>query len=283
MRISKKTIETLSFVIQESFPENLALIKFFNRFGANETYRADFPPASIYVVEKINALNGSNTIAKVIEKALDARNYHKNSLEAKASMLNERLLEDGYQIVQDKRPRHYTRTIRTIEEAAAENRNPTDFELYYRVQPLHNDTIDIKAKAFACFSHEFIAEQIKKANNKLTGGDYDGAITNARSLTEAIQEWFLCDAGKEVPEYNGDLLKLYKATKQALNLDPSQQASLQIFSGLHSTISGLAGLSNQMADRHARTYKPDKRHAKLAINAAFTFCEFLLDTVDSQK
>jgi hypothetical protein len=35
-------------------------------------------------------------------------------------------------------------------------------------------------------SHAFIMEQIEKCRTKMNQGDYDGAITNARSLVEAV-------------------------------------------------------------------------------------------------
>ncbi|MGD1158067.1 MAG: abortive infection family protein [Terriglobia bacterium] len=43
-------------------------------------------------------------------------------------------------------------------------------------------------------------------------------------------------------------------------------------------VSDLSGLSNKMADRHVRTYKPDKRHAVLAVDSAETLAAFLFET-----
>ncbi len=135
-------------------------------------------------------------------------------------------------------------------------------------------------------NHHFISEQIKKAMNKLNQQDYDGAITNSRTLTETILEEIIRKSGNEIPKYDGDLIKLYKETKKILNLDPSQKdlsdTLKQILSGLNSIISGISGISNKMGDRHSRTYKPSKRHAKLAVNAALTFCTFLLESYENQ-
>ena len=61
-------------------------------------------------------------------------------------------------------------------------------------------------------SDEFINDQIRKARDKLAQDDYDGAITNVRSLVEAFQEEIIRRSGAEVPKYDGDLLKLYKKT-----------------------------------------------------------------------
>lgn len=134
-------------------------------------------------------------------------------------------------------------------------------------------------------NHDFIRQQIKKAQDKINNNDFDGAITNARSLTEAIQEEIIKQSGNDIPEYNGDLLKLYKTTKKILNLSTEQdlpEPVKQILSGLNSIITGLAGLSNQMGDRHSQKLAPKKHHAKLAVDSAFTFCEFLLNSFEYQ-
>ncbi len=57
----------------------------------------------------------------------------------------------------------------------------------------------------------------------------------------------------------------------------------QVLRGLKSIIIGLSSLRNKMSDSHAPTYEPSKHHAKLAINTAFTLCEFLLDNLEYQR
>jgi hypothetical protein len=44
----------------------------------------------------------------------------------------------------------------------------------------------VEHRTTSTLSHDFIIEQIDKCEEKLSGGDYDGAITNARSLIEAV-------------------------------------------------------------------------------------------------
>ena len=45
---------------------------------------------------------------------------------------------------------------------------------------------------------------------------------------------------------------------------------------LLSIVIGIAGSSNKMGDRHARSYKPAKRHAVLVVDAAKTLAAFLI-------
>lgn len=56
-----------------------------------------------------------------------------------------------------------------------------------------------------------------------------------------------------------------------------------ILDGLQKQVGGLFQLANKASDRHARRYNPAKHHAKLAVNAAFTLCEFLLESYEYQQ
>ena len=133
----------------------------------------------------------------------------------------------------------------------------------------------------------FINEQIKKAESKIQIADYDGAITNARALLEAILIKIEKQFDANPPQYDGELNKLYHRVQRHLNLDPSRTDIAtplkQVLTGLASIASGLAGLRNKMSDAHARTYKPAKRHALLAVNSAKTLSCFLLDTMFERK
>jgi hypothetical protein len=42
-------------------------------------------------------------------------------------------------------------------------------------------------------------------------------------------------------------------------------------------------LANKAGDRHVGKYKPARHHAQLAINIAFTLCEFVLSRYHYQK
>jgi hypothetical protein len=56
----------------------------------------------------------------------------------------------------------------------------------------------------------------------------------------------------------------------------------QILSGLTSVVSGLSTLRNTMSDSHVISYKPSEHHARLAVNASKTICNFLFDTKEYQ-
>ena len=82
-------------------------------------------------------------------------------------------------------------------------------------------------------------------------------------------------------------MKAYNRVRVLLNLDPSRKdindALKQVLTGLSSIIHGLATMRNKMSDAHATSYKPARHHAKLAVNAAKTVCDFLFETMAYQR
>jgi hypothetical protein len=146
--------------------------------------------------------------------------------------------------------------------------------------------VDVKLEA-SHLSHAFIMEQIEKCRTKMGQADYDGAITNARSLVEAVLAAIEKECEANPPAYDGDLPKLYKRVQKHLNLSPENpginNSLKQTLTGFISIICGLSGLSNKMGDRHVREYKPAEHHAALIVNAAMTFSNFIFDTYAYQR
>ncbi len=129
--------------------------------------------------------------------------------------------------------------------------------------------------------YEYITEQVKKCDNKIADGDFEGAITNARSLIESICKYILDDSGME---YNpkSDLPDLYKETSKLLNMHPNQHvqaAFKQILSGCFSIVQGFAAVRNELSDAHGKSknkhYKPDKRHADFVVGTAKIVADFM--------
>ena len=126
-----------------------------------------------------------------------------------------------------------------------------------------------------------------RRQRKSTRREYDGAITNARSLLEAVFAEIARQLGENPPSYDGNLPKLYKRVQKLLTLDPSwpdiEGPLKQVLTGMVSIVTGLSGLSNQMGDRHVWTYKPSVHHTALVVNTAKTMANFLFETYQYQK
>ena len=128
---------------------------------------------------------------------------------------------------------------------------------------------------------DFAKEQLEKCERKLSEGDFDGAISSARSfLEDVMRDVYKKITGKEIPG-KGDLIKYFKEIKKMLDLekDKTNNASLnQLIGNLTAVVNVIAHLSNKMGDRHSREIEPERHHAKLVINSAKTIADFLYDT-----
>lgn len=106
------------------------------------------------------------------------------------------------------------------------------------------------------------------------------AITAGRALLETTCKSVLKECGVR-DESAGDLPRLYKQTRVALELEVAEgsgQAVHQIASGLTAVVAGLSGLSNQAGDRHglAEGLKiDDLALASLAVHGAGCLALFL--------
>lgn len=270
MELSVRSIQALGKIVTgdeglSRYRSGPMLVRLFNEYGASDRYAPGFPSRWQYAEDKLHAINGTRMLPALIRSVFDPREFLDANLEAPPALdyLNQRLKYDGYELVKE-----------------------GDF---VKVREVNGVIVDMTNpfKGSEEDAHIFIEEQIQKSEAKIQDGDYDGAITNARALLEAvlteIEKQFIPTAS----EYDGDLIKLYKRVQKNLNLDPSRtdidSTLKQVLSGLVSVTSGLAGLRNKMSDAHVGSYKPKKHHAVLVVNASKTLANFLFDTLAYQK
>lgn len=155
------------------------------------------------------------------------------------------------------------------------------------VVPFSNGIVVIEQITMLILSTDFLEQQIDKCKEKILNCDFDGSITNARSMVEEV----LLEIEKELTgtrgENDGDVAKIYNRVKKLLNLSPDMpriSTSLkQIMSGLISVVSGLGSLRSKISDSHAPEYRAQKHHALLCVNCAMTMAQFLLSTFEYQK
>jgi hypothetical protein len=271
MELSGKTIDALCGIITgdigDEYPYRSGpdLITFFNRYGYDERYGSHFPSRKRYTEEKLNDLNGTNQMRQAIREALDPRHFRsaEANVQDAAEELNFFLDFDGYNLEKD---------------------GP-----YYTVVDISEETVDMEVSLddFEIGDRSIIREQLRKCRRKIGIEDYDGAITNARTVIEAVLIGIEEDLTGETTNYSGDLPALYNRIYSQLNLDPGAEdleTNLrQILSGLISVVDGLSGIRNRMSDSHATSYRADRRHAKLAVNTAKTFVEFILESYKYQR
>lgn len=266
MKITERTIKFLGKTLcgdndilpYKSGPQ---LVEFFVEFGADDIYGVGFPSRWKYTEDKVREFNNSTTLKLIVENSVDPRDLMGSnfSIDEIIKPINDYLKFDGF-------------VLKKVGK-------------FYKIHDTKG--IVVEPATVKGLSHEFIQEQIGKCQNKIDQGDFNGAITNARSLVEAVLiEIIETHTGKEVKN-DGKLENLYKQVKKILNLtiDPKilPLTIIQILSGLESITGGLAGLSNNSGDRHANKFNTKKHHAKLAVNSSMTLVDFLLESMEYQN
>ncbi len=271
MKVGKQSISALGSVITGNtnlspYRSGPDLVAFFNQFcDVQDKYGKGFPSRWVYAEEKLQELNDSRQFTDALLAAVDPRHFLDTDLDCEAVVerLNRFLEYDGYAI----RRRGLRWEVIAVAGDTVEVLNPFD--------------------GSGDLTHEFIAQQLDKSKERLERGDYDGAITSARSLLEAVLSALERKYDPKRPDYDGNLVRLYRRVQQHLNLTPGQEGLAgclrQILSGLASVVHGLSTLRNRMSDSHAVTYRAEKHHARLAVNCARTMAQFLFDTSEYQQ
>lgn len=242
------------------------LVRFFRQFGRIDVYpNSGFPPRRDYADKCVFELNGDPRLMALVEAVADPRRFDPEKTDHAATLaeLNRCLRPDGYELV-----------------VRGES---------WKLLPVGKAAVGFAMPIPAASQHleDLIASHTGKCEEKLRVRDFDGAVANARTLVEAV----LKDLEKKLatdPESNdGDVSKLYKKIRKAMKLEASDyqehDAVQQLLRGLVSIVDGLAGMSNDMSDRHAGRYRAQPHHARLAVNAANTFCSFLVESYRRQR
>jgi hypothetical protein len=211
-------------------------------------------------MDKINEANGTDRLRVILEEFVDPRRYGNNDelVLNIIKQINSLLKYDGFELVKN--------------------------------GPFHKiastDGNFINPETSRAIGHEFITEQIAKCQGKIANDDFNGAITNARTLVEAVLIHVIETIEKVDIKNDGNLGNLWTRAKKALKIDLKKdeipEFVFQILAGLDNSLNGLAGLSNNAGDRHANKFNTKRHHAKLAVNLAMTLSDFLIDVLNQK-
>lgn len=134
-----------------------------------------------------------------------------------------------------------------------------------------------------------IREQLDRVQRAIAD-DPALAVGSAKELIESTAKVVLTERGLPVNE-KADLPELVRQAQQALGLHPSSaapgpdgtEAVKRILGGVSTIAMGLAELRNRGYGTGHGVAGPRvglrARHAHLAVNAAFTWCQLMLDTL----
>ncbi|MEZ2354659.1 abortive infection family protein [Caballeronia sp. RCC_10] len=278
MKLTARTIEILAdFTCGGGngwpYRTGSALIALFNRYGFKETYPYSASSRTAFACEKITELAPHERMERFICDLVSPANWIEleqpvlHTPKECLDRLNNLLAFDSYEVVPMGRQGIFHKVVFTSGSLITVESMPTTFP-------------ELTAT--------FIEEQIVKCRQKIDSEDYDGAITNARSLIEHVLIAIEAELSDQAPaNFDGELPKLFNRVRTLLNMDASRKdisdSLKQVLNGLSSIVMGLAAMRNKMSDSHGKTYRPERHHAKLAVNSAKTLADFLFETTDYQQ
>lgn len=138
-----------------------------------------------------------------------------------------------------------------------------------------------------------IREHLDRISNALATEDAALAIGSAKELMESTAKVVLAETGTRY-EDGYDLPKLATLAEEALGIHPQNTAPgpdgsktvRKTLGAAHTIAQSVAELRNNYGTGHGRSTTPaglGTRHARLAVNAAQLWCQFLLDTLQDPR
>ena len=112
-------------------------------------------------------------------------------------------------------------------------------------------------------------------------GNYDSVITKSRTIIEEVLVYILENKNVNITS-KGDIGKLYNQVKSLLHMqqDKSYDGRVNsLLSGLERIVEAIGSMRNIGSDAHGigrHRIQVNEREAKLAMNSAITFCEYLV-------
>ena len=142
-------------------------------------------------------------------------------------------------------------------------------------------TISVAAPSVKTIDRSYIADLSDRAMKDIIDGNYDSAITKARTLLEEVFCYVIEKKG-ENPSESGDIGKLYNQVKQLYSMHQSRDMDKRInglLSELEKILSAIAEMRNKGSDSHgvgSKRINIADHHARLFVNSAMTMADFVL-------
>lgn len=142
-------------------------------------------------------------------------------------------------------------------------------------------SITVKAPTVKVIDRAYIKDLAERANKDIDDGNFDSAITKARTILEETF-CYVIEKKSVVPSDSGDIGKLYGQVKDLYNMHADKNLDKRIntlLSGLEKIISSIAEMRNKESDSHGVGNKRigiSDYHTRLFVNASVAMADFIL-------
>ena len=152
------------------------------------------------------------------------------------------------------------------------------------IKPITDD-IKIETPKIKNMDGKYIQSKANQAKVHIEPGQYDTALTQARTILEEVFSYVLERKNIE-PIAAGKIGELYKQVREVYNMhidDNTDKRIKKLLSGLNTIVDAIAEMRNQISDAHGQGSKRKSirdYHARLAVNSAITAAEFILSVYE---
>ena len=142
-------------------------------------------------------------------------------------------------------------------------------------------TVQVESPKIEQISVAYVRGLAERCKEDLLSGKYDSVITKSRTIIEEVLIYIL-EKNHEPVTAKGDIGKLYNQVKNKLNMQQRGEYDKRVnslLSGLEKIVDAIASMRNLNSDAHgagSNRIQIQEREARLAMNSAITFCEYLL-------
>lgn len=135
---------------------------------------------------------------------------------------------------------------------------------------------------------QYIRELPDRIKDDLAHNDYDSVITKSRTLLEEVLIFIIERFTNDCYKSNGDLLKIYQAAAELLNMrqkgDWDKRVN-ELLGGMYKIVSAVASMRNMNSDAHgagSRRINIQEREALLVANSSMMLAEYWLAVYEAK-
>jgi len=150
------------------------------------------------------------------------------------------------------------------------------------------ENVSIVSNIVKNIDRDYISKLSHRAMNDVENGQYDSAITKARTLVEEVF-CYVIEKKEVTPIDNGNIEKLYTQVKNLYRMHQSNEVDTRInhlLKGLQNILVSIAQMRNQAGDAHGvggKRINILEHHARLYVNSAMTMADFILSVYLQQS
>lgn len=141
--------------------------------------------------------------------------------------------------------------------------------------------VQVEAPKIKLIDVPYIQGLSERCKMDFAAGNYDSVITKSRTIIEEVLIYILENHNEPI-NAKGDIGKLYNQVKRIFHLQQGNTYDGRVNSllyGLERIVESIAAMRNSNSDAHgagSNRIQVKECEARLAMNSAITFCEYIL-------